>query len=306
MFPVIVILLNWRESMNHPNREITIYYCGQEECAPEHYFGPAIRQHYLLHVVLDGKGFYRAGGETYHLEEGDAFLIKPQEITYYQADKENPWVYAWAAFGGGQAERLVSEYRQEEAGYHYRFDQESRWREWIHALVEAFEAPGHNQDEMAGYLYLLFAQFPRRWEGGEDPEWNYVAGAERYIHHNFSYPIQIGDVAKHVGIDRTYLFKLFKKYKGISPKQYLTACRLAEAKRLLEETALNATEIGLSCGFHDASVFGKNFQQWEGEPPLAYRKRKIIWKGGRHADSGKPGDHHPECSGDCGRDRQNR
>ena len=47
-------------TVEHSNTENTtalrIYYCGREQCAPGHFWGPAIRPHYLLHVVLHGKG----------------------------------------------------------------------------------------------------------------------------------------------------------------------------------------------------------------------------------------------------------
>ena len=259
--------------MNQWVRGLTIYYCGREQCASGHFFGPAIRKHYLMHVILRGKGIYRTGGEEYALKEGDAFLIKPQEVTYYQADKEEPWEYAWAAFAGTEAERLLSDYRQEENEYVNHFDQGEEWRDYMDRLVTVFESGEHNMDETAGYLYLLFSRFPKRSKEVGEYEHSYLSRAETYIRHNYSYPIQIGDVSKYVGIDRTYLYRLFMKYKGISPKQYLTAYRIMEAKRLLEDTGLSITETGLSCGFHDASVFCKSFLQAEGESPLQYRKK---------------------------------
>lgn len=257
-------------------RDIVIFYSGREQCDPGHYFGPAIRHHYLLHVVLGGEGIYQVKGERHCLKAGEAFLIKPQEVTYYQADQQNPWEYAWIAFGGNQAERLLETYRQGDGGYLYQFKREGngQWRQWIEGLVTAYERAGHNQDEMTGYVYLLFSSMVRKETSEADFERNYLERARQYIHHNFSYPIRIEDVAWHVGIDRTYLYKLFKKYMGISPKQYLTMYRIMEAKRLLEETTLSVVETGLSCGFHDASVFCKNFQKWEGEAPLQYRKNR--------------------------------
>lgn len=259
--------------MNQSARGLTIYYCGREQCAAGHFFGPAIRKHYLMHVVLRGKGLYRTGGKEYALREGDAFLIKPQEVTYYEADQDEPWEYAWAAFSGIEAERLLNNYRQEENGYVFHFSHGEEWRTYMERLVTAFQCGGHNMDEMAGYLYLLFSRFPKCQKEGGEYEQSYLSRAEGYIHHNYSYPIQIGDVASYVGIDRTYLYRIFVKYKGISPKHYLTAYRIMESKRLLEDTGLSITETSLSCGFHDASVFCKNFLKTEGQSPLQYRKQ---------------------------------
>lgn len=81
-------------AVEHPNTEHTtalrIYYCGREQCAPGHFWGPAIRPHYLLHVILHGKGTFLYHGKEYALSSGDAFLIEPMQTHYYQADKEDP------------------------------------------------------------------------------------------------------------------------------------------------------------------------------------------------------------------------
>ena len=91
-------------TVEHSNTENTtalrIYYCGREQCAPGHFWGPAIRPHYLLHVVLHGKGEFFYQEKKYELSAGDAFLIEPMQTHYYQADKEEPWEYAWVGFDG--------------------------------------------------------------------------------------------------------------------------------------------------------------------------------------------------------------
>ena len=89
-------------TVEHSNTENTtalrIYYCGREQCAPGHFWGPAIRPHYLLHVVLHGKGEFFYQEKKYELSAGDAFLIEPMQTHYYQADKEDPWEYFYNLF----------------------------------------------------------------------------------------------------------------------------------------------------------------------------------------------------------------
>ena len=82
------------------NTSLEIYFCGREQCAAGHSFGPAVRPHYLIHFILSGKGRYHVNGDAYHLQAGDAFLIYPGETTVYEADEKNPWEYAWIGFGG--------------------------------------------------------------------------------------------------------------------------------------------------------------------------------------------------------------
>ena len=41
---------------------LTVYFCGSENCPPRHAYGPAVRPHYLLHVILKGRGIYQYKG----------------------------------------------------------------------------------------------------------------------------------------------------------------------------------------------------------------------------------------------------
>ena len=70
--------------------DITIYQYGYEQCLPNHTFGPGMRNHYLIHCILSGNGTYRAhhGDQSheYHLHEGQAFLIEPNQLVHYYAD----------------------------------------------------------------------------------------------------------------------------------------------------------------------------------------------------------------------------
>lgn len=53
--------------------------------------------------------------------------------------------------------------------------------------------------------------------------------------------------------------------------QYVTRCRIALAKSLLEETNLSVNEIAVKCGYEDVINFFRNFKKSENTTPLAYR-----------------------------------
>lgn len=64
-----------------------------------------MRPNYIVHYILDGQGEYQLGGCTYTLKKEQGFLIAPNVMTTYRADRENPWVYLWVGFEGGGAAR---------------------------------------------------------------------------------------------------------------------------------------------------------------------------------------------------------
>ena len=97
-----------KEKQTRHQSYLNVYFCGSENCSPRHAYGPAVRPHYLLHVILNGRGIYQYKGQTYSLSAGDAFLILPGEVTYYQADEAEPWSYAWVGFDGKAVSEILS------------------------------------------------------------------------------------------------------------------------------------------------------------------------------------------------------
>ena len=43
------------------NIELSIFNCGLERCAPGQTWGPGIRDHYLIHLVVSGRGTFEVG-----------------------------------------------------------------------------------------------------------------------------------------------------------------------------------------------------------------------------------------------------
>ena len=62
------------------NIELSIFNCGLERCAPGQTWGPGIRDHYLIHLVVSGKGIFEVGGRTWEVSEGDLFFARPSQL----------------------------------------------------------------------------------------------------------------------------------------------------------------------------------------------------------------------------------
>ena len=75
--------------LNPKFKDFHLSFCGYAECELLHSYGPASRPNYILHYVMKGKGIYQVGENKYHLSEGQAFLIEPESLTFYQADRKN-------------------------------------------------------------------------------------------------------------------------------------------------------------------------------------------------------------------------
>lgn len=94
---------------NNYSSGVYIHQVGSEVCMPGHSFGPAIRDHYLIHCILNGEGTFTVGKRKYQLYQGEGFLIVPGVLTHYQADQANPWKYCWVGFNGTDAKSICSQ-----------------------------------------------------------------------------------------------------------------------------------------------------------------------------------------------------
>ena len=64
---------------------------------------------------------------------------------------------------------------------------------------------------------------------------------------------------------------MFKKYEGISPKQYLIQLKVAKIKELLTTTDMSISEIADQVGIENKSQLSTFFKKHEGIKPSDFR-----------------------------------
>ena len=92
-------------------------------------------------------------------------------------------------------------------------------------------------------------------------------------------PLTIEEIAHRLNIDRTYLYTLFKKKTGLSPKEYLINYRLDTAASLMTERDKNISTAAYSVGYTDIFNFSKMFKRKFGVSPKEYKNQnKYTYK----------------------------
>ena len=86
---------------------LSVYNVGYQKCEPEYQWGPGVRDHYCIHHILSGSGYYSNGKVSCRLTAGDTFILYPGDELEYRADREEPWEYAWAGFMGADAASII-------------------------------------------------------------------------------------------------------------------------------------------------------------------------------------------------------
>lgn len=95
---------------------------------------------------------------------------------------------------------------------------------------------------------------------------------EEYIRLNFTKAINVEYLANKFQFNASYIIRVFKKYHGMPPLQYLISLRMQEAKRLIEaKPELDFKDISEIIGYTDQHYFSRVFRNWTGMNPSDYR-----------------------------------
>ncbi len=123
------------------------------------------------------------------------------------------------------------------------------------------------------YLGDIFQLLLKRcMEEKEDQSTRPVRNAQAYVEEHYMEPVTLEEIARHVGLNETYLSSVFKKQTGKSLIDFLTHVRVQHAKELLINHHKSVNEIAEEVGFNDAKYFTKRFKKYTGLSPNEYRK----------------------------------
>ena len=95
---------------------------------------------------------------------------------------------------------------------------------------------------------------------------------DRYINTNLLNKISLEEVARYLGMNRTYFCMFFKKHYGKGFADYLNDLKVDKAAALLLRGDRTIAEISRECGYTTVPYFNRAFKRSKGVTPGAYRK----------------------------------
>jgi len=100
-----------------------------------------------------------------------------------------------------------------------------------------------------------------------------VASAQEKIESSYQDVSTIEEMIKDIPSSRRNIVRRFKQVIGITPIEYLQQTRIEAAKKLLEQTAQQMTEVIYNSGYNDPKAFRKVFRKTVGMTPSEYRDK---------------------------------
>jgi len=229
-----------------------------------------IHNEYELIYFLDGDATHVIEDRKYKLKKNDLILIRPFHYHFIQIDAPARYERYDVLFDAEKhniesaflipddmevinlSENAIAEdiFRKLDI-YYESYDEETFVKILSHLISELFyninllPRSGPDQNTMVSPL---------------------ISKALKYINENLCKIRGIEEVADHIFVSESYLFRLFKKELHQTPKKYIKEKRLLLAQKMISDGE-QPTMVCELCGFGDYTTFYRNYTAFFGRCP---------------------------------------
>ena len=256
---------------------------------------------HLLFYVLSGAGTVTVGGEVLEAGEGDVFFIRPNVVYKAKSDEQNPFTRQFVQFDFVYMEdkadlpiNIVFPQRPQPERIHptpvfkeeLRLPVKSALKDHSEVRLlfsKIFEEMYHKRSAfrlavkacLTGILLHIHRNalkvdgIPAEGALGNLPE--IVIKGKQFIEQNIAKKLSLKEIANQAHVSPIYFERIFKKFTGYSPIEYLRVLKIQWAKELIRNTQKSMTAIAEKIGFESVHYFSRVFRKVEGIAPSQYR-----------------------------------
>ncbi len=123
--------------------------------------------------------------------------------------------------------------------------------------------------EIDRFTQSPFIMFTGQSSHNDEP----VKKAQEFIEKNVGDKISVEDLASKFAIGRRNFERRFKKATSNTPVEYIQRVKIEAAKKSLEASRKNVTEVMYDVGYSDTKAFRTVFKKFTGMSPIDYRNR---------------------------------
>lgn len=111
------------------------------------------------------------------------------------------------------------------------------------------------------------------FEGQKDHGDKKIKSAQEYIEQTYEEMIRVDDLADKLALSRRTLERRFKKATTNTVTEYVQRVKIEAAKKALETSRKNVTEVMYEVGYSDTKSFRNLFRKITGLSPVEYRNK---------------------------------
>ncbi|MEG0361437.1 MAG: AraC family transcriptional regulator [Longicatena sp.] len=232
-----------------------------------------------LFYVIKGSGQFFIQDTFLNIKEDDLIIINPLVLHTETSKDEQPLEYMVLGIEGLSFINEKNNTLQNDYSIHNYYNYKHEILFYLKSLLsEIKNKEEHSETMLQDLLEILIINMIRRTNTSlevtttKKNDKKECILIENYINEHFKEEINLEKLSDITYMNKFYLVHAFKKYKGISPINYLLERRICEAKVLLETTNLRSKDIASILGFSSQSYFTQAFKRQTLCSPQQYRK----------------------------------
>ena len=249
--------------------------------------------------VVEGKFFCNVDGSEFLINKGNICIINRGRLHHIYTEDRNAFkcrkktiIFNPDYFIKDQNiyEKYILPLLEKDAFAHIQFNIKKGIGLDINTLMKEIEALedekpiGYELEEYSliykviRYLYLAYQSSKQTIHTAYDANVQIQRNMTSFIHEHFGSKIGLEDIAEAGQVSKSTCIRLFHKYTGKSPIDFLNNYRLQMSAEKLVTTSEQITEIAYACGFGQPSYFNRLFLKEYNMTPNQYRKQHARMK----------------------------
>lgn len=243
------------------------------------------RPNNIFQIVTEGVCYltvFKGDKKTeYTLSAGDGFIVKSDIEHIYLSDENAPCTRVWMAFTGTESNEMLKNFEFVDGCCVFRGIDVKETERLFDKLRKNASSAIVSKFNVLGIVYRFFGAMANtinlsKTENAEvletDKQKDFVNMVVQYIDSHIKEDISVESLASLFGYERSYFYKVFKKYTGVSVQKYVVNRRIAVARRLCTETQMPFSNIARELGYDNYVSFYKAFVKIVHNSPETYRK----------------------------------
>jgi len=265
---------------------ISILLIGHQKTEPEWHQSLRIIRHHSFWLIIKGKGTITINGIHYPAEPGKIFFFSPGMLVERRSDPDNPIEYYFLRFHYTESymekeqwiSRSASEVPFPIEGMH-TLQNTPQIIYLMEQLFQLWQRRGHmtamrRKILLHELLLTLLQDFRAQKIAGDTTA--AIEHTQDYMASHYQEALTLEGLAQMAGLSVSHYSRLFKKFIGYSPIDYLTHLRIDRAKELLSLSDYRLKSIAHSVGYTDEFYFSRIFKKIEGISPRDYAKKHRV------------------------------
>lgn len=234
---------------------------------------------YDLVLLLRGKACYSDGKSSWPVSAGSCMLFHRGGQYSGVQEMDDPVSMMFIHFDcldkKGQPTDLLPSLQ---LPLHFRVERFDFIQSLARCVLETNRATHRQHDNHAAHVWLhaLWLELLRqvrkpRWLGPEREQAEQVEAICNAVRSRIGEPWRLTTIAARMGCSAEHAGRLFRKYQGVAPGEFVIRARMEAAQALLSSSSQSISQIAEMLGFCDVYAFSRQFRQRVGISPKQYR-----------------------------------